>query len=82
MTENEAVETAWSFLSGESNPSLEFHSAQKILASLLPAHLQNRRDFWVVRFRVVVPDDVVESPGMVLVDVDDLTGEVRIFDAL
>jgi hypothetical protein len=86
MTESEAVEAARRYLQESSASALQFHSVNKVTTADFPAdypgNLQGQRDFWVVRFTPPTEDGVIECPGLVLLDVDDESGEVTPFDAL
>lgn len=82
MTEQEAIKAAWAFVNGASLKVVALDSIQRILGESLPAGSQERRDTWVVRFRRPSPIDAVESPGLLLIDVDDSSGHASLFESL
>jgi hypothetical protein len=82
MTEDDAVKAAWALVNSSSLSVVSIDSAQHISAALLPPSKENRGDIWVVRFRMPSAADVVESPCLLLVNVDDTSGRATFFRSL
>ncbi|MHB8901892.1 MAG: hypothetical protein ACYC6Y_24315 [Thermoguttaceae bacterium] len=82
MTEQDAINIARSYAERESLEVAGLHSVQRFAASQLPERLQNRNDFWIVRFTRDMPEGAVESPSQIMVEVDDTSGQTNRVDAL
>jgi len=82
MTKQEAINAAKNYIERELLKVRGFHSVQYFTASQLPEHLRNRNDYWIVRFYREIPEEVVESPSLIMVEVDDTSGQVSGVDSL
>ncbi len=82
MQEQDAIAAAWDYVKQEQFAVSKFHSAQHFPASALPTTVPKRNDHWVVRFELTDEADVVDSPDLLLIEVDDVTGEVSAFESL
>ena len=79
MTEQDAIKMAAAFVAkGTFRHPLRLDSAR-----WLPADrnlMRNPR--WVVQFDFEFPPDYIETPGCLLIEVDDIAGEVSLIDGL
>jgi hypothetical protein len=82
MTEKEAVDAAVAFTARLSFRGVSFHSVQRISPDQLPVRLRTRNVFWIVRFQLPADPGVVDSAGLLLIEVDDVSGATSITPSL
>lgn len=76
MTEDDAIELAWSFINQGNYTITGLKSVTKFRAETLPPRLRDEGDVWMVRFGVPIPPNQKWSSDTINVRVYDATAKV------
>jgi hypothetical protein len=82
MLQQEAVERAWACIRSKGARVEGFESVKRLTAASMPQSMRAKADQWVVRFGKKTDPDTVDSVDVVVVQVDDKTGEATIVPGL
>lgn len=91
VDERRAIELATDLVRREGISVGGLHSAQRFFteemcrtnpSARIPEAFKGKGDYWVVRFRLKIPDGEVWCPDEVLVEVDETTGAATILPSL